>query len=83
MLGRTLGEVVGNFPSFLEEVTMSADPESVQLRNYCEEDSQLSFFLSLSLSLSFSTHTHTHAHTHTQKLSCVVTKMHYNGIFGK
>ena len=40
VLRRIMGEVVGNFPSFLEEVTMAADPESVQLKNYCKEDSK-------------------------------------------
>ena len=42
---RTLGEVVLNFPSFLEEVTMTADPECVRLKNYAEEDSQLEHVL--------------------------------------
>ena len=36
---RILGEVVGNFPNFLEEVTLLADPECVRLKNYCKEDS--------------------------------------------
>ena len=40
VLSRTLSEVVGNFPSFLEEVTMTADPESVHLKNYSEDDSE-------------------------------------------
>ena len=43
---RTLGEVVGNFPSFLEEVTMAADPESIRLKNYCGEDSQCHYNVS-------------------------------------
>ena len=37
---RTLGEVVLNFPSFVEEVTMTADPESVRLKNYSEDEGE-------------------------------------------
>ena len=40
VINRVLGEVVGNFPTFLEEVTLLADPECVRLKNYCKEDSE-------------------------------------------
>lgn len=36
---KVLSEVVTNFPNSLEEVTLLAQPEGVQLKNYVEEDS--------------------------------------------
>ena len=35
---RILSEVVTNFPTNLEEVTLTADPERTQLRNYIEDE---------------------------------------------
>ena len=35
---RIISEVVVNFPNNLDEVTLTAEPESVRLKNYVEED---------------------------------------------
>ena len=35
---RIISEVVVNFPTNLDEVTLIAEPESVRLKNYVEED---------------------------------------------
>lgn len=35
---RIVSEVVVNFPNILDEVTLIAEPESVRLKNYVEED---------------------------------------------
>ena len=37
---RTLSEVVLNFPTSLEEVTVAAEPEKITMKNYVEEDSK-------------------------------------------
>ena len=34
---RSLGEVVSNFPTGLEEITFSALPDKLRLRNYTED----------------------------------------------
>lgn len=37
-LPRIVSEVVANFPNTLDEVTLIAEPGSVRLKNYVEDD---------------------------------------------
>ena len=40
LLSRIISEVVTNFPNNLEEITLTAHPDKVKLRNYTGEDSK-------------------------------------------